>query len=67
MEEIGICSYFSILNAMEELVIPITNKSVPVVVVVGNSTGMATRSVSCFILFTLGCCQCFLKLKVTQN
>ena len=46
---------------MEGLITSITNKSVPLAGrVVGSWPEMAPRSVSCFILFTLGHCQCFL-------
>lgn len=38
-------------NRMEGLVIPITNKSVPLGVVVGSWTGMATRCVSYTLYF----------------
>lgn len=38
-------------NRMEGVVIPITNKSVPLGVVVGSWTGMATRSVSYTLYF----------------
>lgn len=52
-------------NAIEELVIPITNKSAPSGVVVGSWMAMAT-GLSCFVLFTLGPCQYFLFLKKDQ-